>query len=53
MQDILETLAIGMTIVWMLIVVLGFIVFMRYLRYKERTAIKRNGRMQEKELNYE
>lgn len=52
MTDVLEALVAGFTIVSLFTIVLGFVLTMRYFRYKERKAIaEANGRISQKEPN--
>lgn len=52
MTDVLEALVAGFTIVSLFTIVFGFVLTMRYFRYKERKAIaEANGRISQKEPN--
>jgi hypothetical protein len=52
MADILEAVVAGFTVVSLFAIVFGFVLAMRYFRYKERKAIaEANGRLAEKEPN--
>lgn len=50
MADVLETLVAGFTVVSLFMVVFGFVLTLRYLKYKERKAIaEANGHVTQKE----
>jgi hypothetical protein len=52
MADLIEALVAGFTVISLFTIVFGFVLAMRYFRYKERKAIaEANGRLPEKELN--
>ena len=50
MADVLEGLVVGFTVISLFAIVFGFVLTMRYFRYKERKAIaEANGRLAQKE----
>jgi hypothetical protein len=52
MADFLEAVVAGFTVVSLFMIVFGFVLAMRYFKYKERKAIaEANGRLSEKEPN--
>ena len=52
MADFLEAVVAGFTVISIFAIVFGFVVAMRYFKYKERKAIaEANGRLTEKEPN--
>jgi hypothetical protein len=53
MFAILEALAVGISIALIFSVIFGFIAFMRYLNYKEKTALKDYGQSRQKEASHE
>ena len=48
MSEFLEIVAVGFSVALILSLILGFITFMRYLRYKERKVLAENGLSDEK-----
>lgn len=50
MRDVFEVLAVGFSATMFFSTILGFIVFMRYIAYKEKEALKQYGR---KEASHE
>ncbi len=50
MQDVFEVLAVGFTMTMFFSTILGFIIFMRYIAFKEKEALKQIGR---KEASHE
>jgi len=53
MFDFLEALAVGFSVALIFSLIFGFVAFMRYMNYKEKTALEEYGRAQEKESGYE
>lgn len=51
MLEAAEVLAIGCTVMGMLGVVLGFVFFIRYLRYRENTILAEGGHSSKEEGN--
>jgi hypothetical protein len=52
MADFLEAMVAGFTVISMFTIVFGFVLAMRYFKYKERKAIaEANNRFVEKEPN--
>ena len=50
MTEFLETMIVGATLIILFAIVFGFVLTMRYLKYKERKVIAEvNGRIAQKE----
>ena len=47
MQSVFEIVAIGFSATMFFSTILGFIIFIRYIGYKEREALKQYGRKEE------